>query len=174
MDISGIFYQDLSIEGLCIDRTQVLIDQIKNEMFPDTAVDTIEDWIRTRGALVSPSESLVVKRNAVVAKERSEGARTKAQFYAMAEALGFNKYIDGDTPAPYIRLVDGEYIGFIVGYSLVGADTIGDDNQYAVSCYGTYVSGSTGTQEEIDRATQLQDLFNNSRALGTSFVFIDE
>jgi hypothetical protein len=177
MDIRGEFNSDLAVEGLALDRMQAKVDALKLEMFPDTAVDTINDWTRTRGVNIAQTAALQEKRDAVVAKERSWGARKAEHFYAIADALGFYNY--NETPsAPYVRFVEGEYPGFVVGYSIVGVDVICDDSpghcRYTVSVYGTHVSGSTGDASEIARANQLQALFQNAHTLGITFVFIDE
>jgi hypothetical protein len=177
MNIDGVFTNDLVIESACIDRMQEEIDAVKLEMFPDTANATIDDWKRTRGVDASSDAPLEEQRNAVVAKERAEGARKKEDFYAMANALGYNTWIDETTPVPYIRLVDGEFIGFIVGYSIVGQGVICDGDshrQNTISCYGTHVSGQTGNDDEKRIALRLQALLNSSHTFGTNFVFMDE
>jgi hypothetical protein len=168
MDIRGVFNSDLITESLALERMQGRINNLKPQMFPDTATTTLPDWIRTRGAIVSDTASIEDKRAAVIAKERSFGARKKSDFYQIGKALGYNTYVDSSTPIPYIRIVESEFLGFIVGYSIVGIDLIRDDgvsnSRYSISVYGTSV---------IEDA-QLQALFNNAHILGTAFVFINE
>jgi hypothetical protein len=165
--IGGVFDSTLQIQGSAIDRLDALVTDLIPEMFPDTAVKSLPDWERTRGVYSAANASTSERQAAVAAKEASLVARKKEDFYGIAKALGFNKWENESTPAPNILIEDGLYLGFIVGYSIIGKDVLYDGsaefNQNTITVRGHNVSSNV----------QLQALFNSARNQGTHFVFTD-
>ena len=164
MNIGGEFNIDLENETKVIDRLKTDLEAVKVELFPDTAVNSISDYERTRGIVPLSNSTLNERRSVVVAKEASGGARKFEHFYAIAAALGYNDF-NINPSAPFILITDGNYLGFTVGDSIVGEDCVGDDsfgfNKNAISVDGT----------NVESDLSLQTAFESARLVGTTFVY---
>jgi hypothetical protein len=175
--IGGVYESDFDIEAACLDRLQSDLDSLALEMFPDTAVDTISDWENRFGITPGSGDTLAIRRAALVAKLRSRRCRRKPDFFSVAQGLGFNQYVDGATPAPWVQIVDGQFLPFLCGRSIVGRDILYDGlaahRLTTVTVTGTHVSGGTGNATEIARALCLQAFFEAARTRGTSIVYVD-
>lgn len=135
------FDDDLFIEGAHLDAAEEELRRIIDEMFPDTATDTISDWERVFAITPESGATLAQRRAVVSAAYRATGGMTRDYLYAVAQGLGYTQGAAG-ADDPHVRIVDGEFRPFRAGYGKAG-DPVYDGTSgasiYTISVHGTNV-----------------------------------
>jgi uncharacterized protein YmfQ (DUF2313 family) len=169
----------LDAEGLALDRAEDTASRLHQELFPDTATSdpvfgTLADWERTFG-ITPPDGATDQQRGAVVVahmrvsgcpmtKDGKFGNRlNKTYFYSIASALG---YSTNQADPKWIKIEDGKYRPFRVGFGKVGDAVYFNDHGY--SMYSIHVTG-TGVEQDAE----LQKIFTDGGRPGADWVFIN-
>ena len=163
----------LRIAGACNDASQHDVENLQNEMFPQTCTSSVSnpngllEQYEAEYAIVSPiGATLTERRQAVLAKITAVGDDSFHGFYAVAGALGYTKGTTSDTGTKRILIKDGEYVAFRADIS--GADDYVYDGETGktentVSIYG----------DEVATDTVLQSSFAWLKMPGIEFVYIN-
>lgn len=94
LEITGVFDADIALEGQQLDAAQVSAEVLLQEMFADTAYHRLADWERVCGLQIEISDTLQMRRNAVVRKLQEVGGLSRAYFIALAASNGWIITID--------------------------------------------------------------------------------
>jgi uncharacterized protein YmfQ (DUF2313 family) len=88
-NVDGSFDDMLHIEGTFLDNCYFNGKLLEEEIFPDSAVDTITDWLRTYGLAedtTEPNDAVVAAMRVLINKD---GRMTKAFIQSIVESYGF-------------------------------------------------------------------------------------
>jgi uncharacterized protein YmfQ (DUF2313 family) len=166
-ELTGVFADDIALEGKQLDDAQASADMLLAEMFPDAAHDTLADWERVCGLIPAVDDPLQKRRNAVALKLRERGGLSRAYFIALAATLGWTITIDELMPfqCGWNRCGDALYI--------VDVRWIWRVNVSGQSVY-TFQAGIAATGERLcwwAAATDLETVFNNLKPAHTYVIF---
>lgn len=91
-NVGGVFDDDLMVEGSALDECYYQAIALYYEFFADTAIATIEDWMRVFGISETsePNNSVVAAWRAIVNKD---GRLTKQYYLSICDSFGFTSDI---------------------------------------------------------------------------------
>ena len=94
LKLGGVFDQDIAIEGAYLDACEARAGDLLNEMFADTVDETLSDWERVCGLTPSASDTLQMRRNAIIAKLREHGSLSLPHYSALIALMGYTFSIE--------------------------------------------------------------------------------
>ena len=100
LEIAGVLDEDMHIEGDMLDNVTSDSALVLQEMFPDTAVQTLSDWERSYG-ITKREATLEARRSVLLRRINETGGLSVSYFQSIAAALGFDVIIS--LPAPLFR-----------------------------------------------------------------------
>lgn len=167
VELSGVFEDDIALEGAALDIAQADGEMLLTEIFPDEAHNTLANWERVCGITSKSGQPLQYRRNAVLDKLRERGGLSKAYFIALAAIHGWTITID-------------ELLPFMAGWNRCGdqlyeeearwvwrvnvADTSAYYFRTGVSAAGERLSGWIAN-------TTLEDMFEDLKPAHTAVIF---
>jgi len=166
-ELTGVFDDDIALEGKQLDAAQASADMLLQEMFPDVAYSTLADWERVCGLTPATDDTLQKRRDAVVQKLRERGGLSRSYFIALASALGWTITIE-------------ELIPFMCGWGRCGDALYVTDVRWIwrvnASGYSTYLfrAGTSGSGERLTwwaADANLETLFNDLKPAHTYVIF---
>jgi uncharacterized protein YmfQ (DUF2313 family) len=89
LDLGGVFDSDIAIEGAHLDAVQGRIQDLRGEMHPDTANETLSDWENRYGIIPIDGATIDVRRMVVAQQRRLRGRLDIQYFIDLAAKLGF-------------------------------------------------------------------------------------
>jgi len=141
---------NIQLPGAHYDKIRETLDALKEEMHPDTCVDTIMDWERIYGITPDPADTLQQRRDRVSAKCKATGGISPEYFTALAAAMGYTVTITAFQP-------------FVCGGSVSG-DMLGSDS---IRCCWLVTIDAVGPEQG------LEDIFNKLKhsRIGVEFEY---
>lgn len=167
VELSGVFEDDIALEGTVLATAQADGETLLTEMFPDEAHDTLAEWERVCGIISESGHPLQYRRNAVLEKLRERGELSKTYFIAVAAIHGWTITID-------------EYLPFMAGWNRCG-DRLYEEgvrwvwrvNVADTSAY-YFRTGVSGAGERLSgwiANTTLEDMFEDLKPAHTALIF---
>jgi uncharacterized protein YmfQ (DUF2313 family) len=89
VELTGVFADDIALEGKYLDAAQASAEQLLREMLPQSAGDTIADWELVYGLTPAITDTLQMRQVRVIAKMRERGGLSFPYFTALATAMGY-------------------------------------------------------------------------------------
>jgi uncharacterized protein YmfQ (DUF2313 family) len=80
---------DCDVEGAALDAFEARLADLENEMFPDSAIETLGFWERLYAIVPPDSTNTQARRNAVMGAMMATGGLSRAYFIAVAAAMGY-------------------------------------------------------------------------------------
>ena len=94
VELTGVFDDDIAIEGNQLDAAQADAELLLREMLPQSCVDTIADWERVYGCTPAVADTLQMRQTRVIARMRERGGLSLPYFAALAAAMGYTFTIE--------------------------------------------------------------------------------
>lgn len=167
VELTGVFDDDIALEGKQLDDAQASATVLMQEMFADKAYNLLTDWERVCGLTPDADDPLQTRRDAVVRKLRELGGLSRNYFITLAASIGWTITIDELQP-------------FMAGWGRCG-DTIYDEAVrwiWRVNIPGHSVyffrAGSSCAGERLTWWTpnaKLEELFNDLKPAHTYVIF---
>jgi uncharacterized protein YmfQ (DUF2313 family) len=156
----------LAVKGKHLDEAMALIDQLLDEMFPDTANELISDWEDLYAIVPNQDDPLPLRRDRVKAAINKTGLLGKPQLIALAKALGHEITIEN-------------YFPFVAGHAVAGDELLTEDAVWVWTVRGVSQDGYAfiaGEAQAGDRlgsfSSSIEALFNKLKNEHTKVVFV--
>jgi uncharacterized protein YmfQ (DUF2313 family) len=107
VELTGVFDDDIELEGMHLDAAQASAECLLNEIYADQTYSLLTDWERVCGLIPATDAQLQGRRDAVVQKLRDIGGLSRAYYISLAATLGWTITID-------------EYLPFMSGWARSG------------------------------------------------------
>lgn len=89
VEITGDFAADIALEGAHLNNAQASADMLLLEIFPDAAYKTLADWERVCGLIPAVTDTIEMRRDAVIQKLCAKGGLSRKYFIDLAASLGW-------------------------------------------------------------------------------------
>ena len=99
LELGGVFDEDLTIEGEQLDAVSTRIDELHQEIFPDTADELLIFWEAAYQITPPTGASLAARRAVVAGKLSTLGSAKKPALIALAASMGYIIYINDYIPS---------------------------------------------------------------------------
>jgi uncharacterized protein YmfQ (DUF2313 family) len=165
-EVGGVFDQDITIEAAHLDALKLAAEYAVNEFFPDTAIQTINEWEKRYGIISDSSLSLGARRQAAVQKRRLRKRLDVSYFIELAATVGYTIDIEEMPPNSADYGGGDETIHIWRVHAPIGAKTIVEFTA------GDSAAGDLLT-DWADEAT-LETLFNKLKPAHTHIYFLYE
>lgn len=167
LELTGVFEDDIALEGGQLDNAQASAEALLKEMFADQTYALLTDWERVCGLTPAVDEPLQSRRDAVIRKLRELGGLSRPYFIALAASIGWTITIDELQP-------------FMCGWGRCGDRLNIEDSRWiwqvnaATPSYYAFRSGLSCSGERLGWAPGagiLETLFNELKPAHTYVVF---
>lgn len=173
----------LRAKGKALDTIETIADELLLEMFPDTTRDNtgsenptvgasaygmLEYWEAKYQITPASGSTLAERRGILIAHEAAIGGLSKSYFEGIVEKFGYSIGTHAEVGDPHARITDGNFPAFRADFSVVGFDSVFDQN----SGHSIHTICVCGTGVETDSA--LQELLNKYVKANKEFIFINE
>jgi uncharacterized protein YmfQ (DUF2313 family) len=167
LELTGVFDDDIALEGKQLDDAQASADVLLQEMFADKAYNCLTDWERVCGLAPDAGDPLQSRRDAVIRKVRELGGLSRDYFIALAASIGWTITIDELQP-------------FMCGWNRCGDDLNIEESQWIWRvnarglAYYAFRAGVSCTSERLGRnpsTDRLEELLNDLKPAHTYVIF---
>jgi uncharacterized protein YmfQ (DUF2313 family) len=168
VELTGVFDDDISLEGKQLDDAQASAEVLLQEMFADKAYNLLTDWERVCGLTPDADDPLQSRRDAVIRKLRELGGLSRDYFITLAASIGWTITID-------------EFQPFMAGWSRCGDALNIEEARWiwqvtaADPAYYSFRSGLSCSGERLGwnpSSGALETLFNELKPAHTYVTFI--
>jgi uncharacterized protein YmfQ (DUF2313 family) len=94
LEFTGVFDDDIALEGSALDTAQVSAELLLREMLPQTCDYTITDWEWVCGVAPDDGDTLQTRQLRVITKLREEGKLSLTYFASLATSMGYTFTIE--------------------------------------------------------------------------------
>lgn len=167
VELTGVFDDDIALEGKQFDESQASAESLLKEMFPATAYYLLPDWERVCGLIPGSDDTLQSRRDAVIRKLRESGGLSRTYFINLAVSMGWTITIE-------------ELLPFMCGWGRCGDNLYTEDVKWIwrvnISGYSTY-NFRSGISTAGERLTwwqpnsKLEEIFNDLKPAHTYVIF---
>lgn len=94
VELTGVFDDDIALEGKQLDDAQASAEILLQEIFADKAYNLLTDWERVCGLTPGEDDPLQSRRDAIIRKLREIGGLSRDYFIALAASIGWTITIE--------------------------------------------------------------------------------
>jgi uncharacterized protein YmfQ (DUF2313 family) len=168
LELTGVFDNDIALEGSALDAAETSAASLLEEMFADKTFLLLADWERVCGLIPAAGDTVQSRRDAVIRKLRELGDLSRQYYIDLAASMGWTITIDELQP-------------FMCGWGQCGVDyTYIEEVRFIwrvnVSGYSVY-SFRTGTSSAGEHLTwwqtntKLESIINELKPAHTYVIF---